>query len=215
MPKLKKYPQSKIIAVAILSVFLNGVLSFLLYQQNFKETAINVLEVYVIPRVLQGYREAGFTNQTIPTKNPFGGEQLQYSRITANYLDQNYFQQFGMQHFAVDMVPSELYYEQSEAYNLVRRPVVFATHNGEVSYLFDENGANYVVITNPIGNLRTMYVHLEASYVVTGDTVVAGQPIGIMGNTGFSTAAHLHYQVQIKNSNDNWVNVNPLNYITD
>jgi murein DD-endopeptidase MepM/ murein hydrolase activator NlpD len=41
----------------------------------------------------------------------------------------------------------------------------------------------------------TEYLHWVASYVAVGDYVRAGEPIGEVGNVGFSTGPHLHFSV--------------------
>jgi murein DD-endopeptidase MepM/ murein hydrolase activator NlpD len=41
----------------------------------------------------------------------------------------------------------------------------------------------------------TEYLHWVASYVAVGDYVRAGDPIGEVGNVGFSTGPHLHFSV--------------------
>lgn len=56
--------------------------------------------------------------------------------------------------------------------------------------------ANYILIQHPDGTLGH-YVHLQKNGVKVkiGDTVHAGQFIGLSGNTGHSTGPHLHFAV--------------------
>ena len=53
----------------------------------------------------------------------------------------------------------------------------------------------YIVLTHPDG-YETMYGHLSRVLVVRGDAVMEGQVIGLSGNTGRSTAPHLHFEVR-------------------
>jgi murein DD-endopeptidase MepM/ murein hydrolase activator NlpD len=57
--------------------------------------------------------------------------------------------------------------------------------------------ANYITIYHPENGLFTQYVHLtkNGSLVKLGDTVLKGQPIGLSGMTGYTTAPHLHFNV--------------------
>lgn len=47
-------------------------------------------------------------------------------------------------------------------------------------------------------NYMTVYGHLQKNLVTRGDTVKRGQIIGYVGNTGRSTAPHLHYEIRQK-----------------
>ncbi|MDO5331518.1 MAG: M23 family metallopeptidase, partial [Bacillota bacterium] len=59
------------------------------------------------------------------------------------------------------------------------------------------------------------YAHLTTCYVSVGQAVVQGQTIGIMGTTGYSTGAHLHFEIRRSISGSRSANVvNPLNYIS-
>jgi len=46
--------------------------------------------------------------------------------------------------------------------------------------------------------LETIYAHFSKLLVVPGMTIRAGEPIGLGGNTGRSTGAHLHFEVRYK-----------------
>lgn len=54
---------------------------------------------------------------------------------------------------------------------------------------------NYVVVGHA-GGFDTLYGHLAAIAVRTGQTVAAGDPIGAEGSTGNSTGPHLHFEVR-------------------
>jgi murein DD-endopeptidase MepM/ murein hydrolase activator NlpD len=47
------------------------------------------------------------------------------------------------------------------------------------------------------GPYRTYYAHLDSIPVAPGQTVAAGDVIGLSGNTGNSTGPHLHYEVRV------------------
>ena len=54
----------------------------------------------------------------------------------------------------------------------------------------------YIVIRHPNG-LETIYGHLSAQLVSENQTVKAGEPIGLGGNTGRSTGSHLHFETRL------------------
>jgi murein DD-endopeptidase MepM/ murein hydrolase activator NlpD len=56
--------------------------------------------------------------------------------------------------------------------------------------------ANYILIKHADGTFAD-YVHLQTdgAMVKVGDEVTAGQPIGLSGQTGFTSAPHLHFSV--------------------
>lgn len=57
---------------------------------------------------------------------------------------------------------------------------------------------------------QTKYYHLSEISVKKGEAVLVGDPIGKTGNTGLSTAPHLHYEV-LKNG----VEVDPAEYLQE
>jgi murein DD-endopeptidase MepM/ murein hydrolase activator NlpD len=46
-------------------------------------------------------------------------------------------------------------------------------------------------------HMTTLYAHHAAFGVHPGDRVVKGQPIGVIGDTGYATGPHLHFEVRI------------------
>ena len=73
---------------------------------------------------------------------------------------------------------------------------VYATANGRVriSKYYSTFG-NYIEIDHGSG-YRTIFGHLSKRKVKVGEKVIRGQKIGEVGNTGRSTAPHLHYEIK-------------------
>ena len=85
---------------------------------------------------------------------------------------------------------------------------IYATGDGVVSKV-EKNKSGYgnnIIVDHGYG-YKTRYAHLHSFSVKKGDKVKRGQEIGKMGNTGKSTAPHLHYEVIVKGKHEN-----PINY---
>jgi len=86
---------------------------------------------------------------------------------------------------------------------------VYATADGVVqSATYTGDYGNLIVIRHEFG-LSTRYGHLSAYKVKAGDAVKRGDVIGLVGSTGRSTGAHLHYEILV---NGQWMN--PLQLLT-
>ncbi|MCH8007679.1 MAG: peptidoglycan DD-metalloendopeptidase family protein [Chloroflexi bacterium] len=74
---------------------------------------------------------------------------------------------------------------------------IIASHSGVVLYAGGDpccSYGRYVILASASG-LTTLYAHFELVTVETGETVRQGEPLGIVGNTGYSTGTHLHFEV--------------------
>lgn len=60
---------------------------------------------------------------------------------------------------------------------------------------FSDSYGNVVVVRHPNG-LETLYAHMSARMVVSGQYVQAGDLLGLGGNTGHSFGAHLHFETR-------------------
>jgi murein DD-endopeptidase MepM/ murein hydrolase activator NlpD len=87
---------------------------------------------------------------------------------------------------------------------------IYTTGNGIIeTVILSRSRTSYgtqIVVNHGFG-YKTRYAHLDKVFVQQGDTVSRGELIAEMGNTGISTAPHLHYEVIYKGSV-----VNPINY---
>ena len=88
---------------------------------------------------------------------------------------------------------------------------IYCTGDGVVEQVaLGSNGyGNYILVNHGYG-YKTRYAHLQKALVKKGQKVTRGENIALMGNTGKSTAPHLHYEV-IKNDKA----INPVDFFFD
>jgi murein DD-endopeptidase MepM/ murein hydrolase activator NlpD len=72
----------------------------------------------------------------------------------------------------------------------------------------DQYYGNLIVIKHN-EEFSTRYGHCAKVFVIKGEKIEQGQTIALVGNTGHSTAPHLHYEVIRKGKN-----VNPLQFVS-
>ena len=85
---------------------------------------------------------------------------------------------------------------------------IYATGDGVISKVkrSKRGYGNYVKINHGFG-YETLYAHMSKYIVKKGQKVKRGEVIGYVGNTGISTAPHLHYEVRKDNKK-----INPVNF---
>lgn len=74
---------------------------------------------------------------------------------------------------------------------------VYATAEGQVVRAGYQAGGygNFIEVKHPNG-MSSLYGHLSRIDVHTGKVVAAGERIGLVGSTGYSTGPHLHFEVR-------------------
>ncbi|MBD2860693.1 M23 family metallopeptidase [Paenibacillus oceani] len=87
---------------------------------------------------------------------------------------------------------------------------ILASDNGVVTYTGDKGDGygNKVVIDHKNGYV-TVYGHMSKIETSKGKIVEKGEKIGIMGDTGFSTGVHLHFEIQRNGTAEN-----PLKFLS-
>ena len=139
-----------------------------------------ISELYIAPSCTQ-YRKA--TSSKIPANSPIDGGVV----ITSDFGWRTPPKQGATQnHAALDI-------------SATIGTRVYATANGVVEDVGDSGnsgGGKYVRIRHTNDAFRTVYMHLSRNDIVkVGDMVQAGCLIGLSGNSGNSTAPHLHYGI--------------------
>jgi murein DD-endopeptidase MepM/ murein hydrolase activator NlpD len=69
--------------------------------------------------------------------------------------------------------------------------------NGTVEFAGVQNGFGNVVIVKHNNADQTVYAHLSRIAVRAGQTVAQGQNIGAVGQTGWATGPHLHFEFRV------------------
>ena len=122
--------------------------------------------------------------------------------ITAYFHDEDYKKVFSMTHYAVDFRLS-----QGSRVNSAGPGIVYKVKDNGLGY-------SYIMIAH-LGGLATLYGHISKMLVGEGDTVKAGQIIGLSGGmpgtrgAGYiTTGPHLHLEVL-----ENGEQKNPLDFL--
>jgi len=74
---------------------------------------------------------------------------------------------------------------------------------------YDKWLGKYMVLQHT-PEIKTIFGHLKKVLLPEGKTVMRGQPIAVMGNTGMSTSRHLHYTITL-----NGRAIDPMQFILD
>src|SRR5436190_14355511 len=88
---------------------------------------------------------------------------------------------------------------------------VYATANGQVATVEEKfNSYGKLIIIDHGFGYTTRYAHLQSFLVKAGQKIKRGEKIGYVGNTGLSTAPHLHYEILV-----NGKQIDPVHYFFD
>lgn len=81
---------------------------------------------------------------------------------------------------------------------------------GTIIYAGKKSGYGSIVMVDHGYGLETWYGHTSKILVKPGQKIKRGQVIALIGNSGRSTGAHVHYEVHV-----NGIPVDPINYILE
>lgn len=167
----------------------------------------------------QGEFSGGYVNPSLPALDD--GERFYYpvndARLSSLYGNRYHpVYKEWRSHKGVDFdTPND-----KEVYVYPSRPgVVYETKvytgNQLPKYVNDHKGSGtgqMVIIQHDVKgrDVYTVYMHLYRVHVKKGDIVGMGTPIGIAGNTGTSTGAHLHFEIRLSPTGNT---VDPLKFL--
>jgi murein DD-endopeptidase MepM/ murein hydrolase activator NlpD len=85
-----------------------------------------------------------------------------------------------------------------------RGDTIYAAFDGKVRITsYQRRGYGHYVVIRHNNGLETVYAHLSKKLVIEDQNVKAGDAIGLGGNTGRSTGAHLHFETLLAGKNIN------------
>jgi murein DD-endopeptidase MepM/ murein hydrolase activator NlpD len=85
---------------------------------------------------------------------------------------------------------------------------IYSLAAGRVELAGWSSGYGYNIVVDHGSGIKTRYGHSRKLYVKVGDQVGAGDVLGEVGSTGYSTGPHIHLEFKI-----NGTKVNPLSYL--
>ncbi|MFA5787085.1 MAG: peptidoglycan DD-metalloendopeptidase family protein [Actinomycetota bacterium] len=74
---------------------------------------------------------------------------------------------------------------------------VVASAAGTVVYAGSQSGYGNVIVIDHGNSLATLYAHLSAFAMKSGQKVSRSQRVGSVGHTGYATGPHLHFEVRM------------------
>jgi murein DD-endopeptidase MepM/ murein hydrolase activator NlpD len=74
---------------------------------------------------------------------------------------------------------------------------VLSVGDGVVEFSGPQNGFGNVVKVKHQGQISTVYAHLSKISVRMGQAVSQGQNVGLVGQTGWATGPHLHFEYRV------------------
>ena len=86
---------------------------------------------------------------------------------------------------------------------------ILAAASGTVILSEDYGGYGECIIIDHGGGMTTLYGHLSQRLVSVGETVSGGELIGYVGDSGWSSGPHLHFEITMAGEL-----VDPLDYVT-
>ena len=121
-------------------------------------------------------------------RRPFLRSPMEFSRVTSGFSNARFHPilQTWRAHRGVD-------------YAAPMGTPVRATGNGTVAFAGQQGGYGNVIVLQHAGTFSTVYAHLSrfAPRLRAGARVSQGEVVGYVGQTGWATGSHLHYEFRV------------------
>jgi len=126
--------------------------------------------------------------------NPYNGISLEHNKkfdftnysnpIHTNFINSKFGQRGGRGHQGIDLKANI-------------GDTIYAAFEGKIRMSkYNRGGYGFFIIIRHSNGLETLYGHLSRFFVKQNEIVKSGQPIGLAGNSGRSSAPHLHFEIR-------------------
>ncbi len=209
-----------IIVLILLSTFLLA--SFYLNYHLIKKLEQSSLQINTLTKKIDSYRQS-----LLETKDLNNNLKLKKLRLALeNYLTEKPPAKedkgenlSNPQNFYPDILPVKNQYRISKSYSEKHQALDFAAKKGSpvlagasgvVEQTNQDNYFGKTIVVNHLNGFKTVYAHLDSILVDKNTFVNKSQQIGKLGDSGYSTNPHLHYEIHQKEKK-----LNPENFIKD
>lgn len=171
-----------------------------LQKVNYRLVYIDGVQTDAIPQNTTIIEEPQTQVLVLGTQESYTGDGSFTWPVPYTHYITSYFEyRWGTFHYGIDI-----------SWNGVHGQAIVASQAGTVTWAgWDTSGyGNYVIIDHGNG-FTTMYAHCDEVFVSIGDKVLEGETIATVGNTGYSTGSHLHYEIW-----DGSTKVDPCLYVS-
>lgn len=157
------------------------------FVRNGRVVAIELINRNQLHQALwyapDGKNGAYYTFDGRSMKRPFLRSPVEFSRMSSGFGGRDHpLHHQWLQHKGVDFAAPT-------------GTKVFATGDGEVDFVGQQNGYGNIVVIKHHNGYSTYYAHLSRfAGIQQGQRVMQGQLIGYVGSTGWATGPHLHYE---------------------
>lgn len=110
--------------------------------------------------------------------------------------------------FIPDLLPIQTEFAVSQGFSDYHQSIdlaapvgtkVYSSAAGIVIASYNDKFLGNVILIDHLNGYKTLYAHLHEFIAKINDFIEKGQAIGLVGNTGYSTNPHLHFQIYYNN----------------
>jgi murein DD-endopeptidase MepM/ murein hydrolase activator NlpD len=192
---------------------------WLMERHSEYETAFTDLDsIYAIENQIQNILNTYFESDSAKIRSFLDKNRFMHISAKKVQQDTDYETEMNLNRQNLEIFPNTLpvmgvisrhYSDEHQAVDFAAamNEPVYATASGKITFTGEKGDLGLIVEIEHESGFVTRYAHLARYSARKGNYVRKGEIIGFVGNTGNSTAPHLHYEILLNNKP-----VNPEKY---